>query len=424
MSSNKDPKKPAFPVVIKRGSAVVKIYLTPTNGCESYTISYWRAGKRHRQSFAEFARAKREADKVATQLTAGDLDVLTLTSADRAAYLRAKQLLDPLGIPLEAVAAEYCEAKKLISGVPLARAADFYLRHHPSNIKPRLVKDVVEELLASKEGDGLSQGYLRHLRYDLEKFQKVFSCNIGSITGTEIDGWLRSLKVKPRTRNNLRTSVQTFFSYAKARKYLPKDHDELSAVSIAKDREGDIGIFKPTELETILEFAGPHLVPFLALGAFAGIRHAEIQRLDWEDIKFDDGIIEIRARNAKTASRRTIPILDNLKRWLALYRKPNGPLCVYRNVAEEIVDLVKNINLAWQREKRDGKFAWKHNGLRHSFISYRVAQTQNVPQVALEAGNSPQIIFKNYRELVPPADAVKWFSIVPNEKVIRLAGVA
>jgi hypothetical protein len=50
---------------------------------------------------------------------------------------------------------------------------------------------------------------------------------------------------------------------------------------------------------------------------------------------------------------------------------------------------------------------WKRNALRHSFISYRVAQ------VALEAGNSPQIIFSNYRELVKPADAVKWFGLVP-----------
>ena len=32
-------------------------------------------------------------------------------------------------------------------------------------------------------------------------------------------------------------------------------------------------------------------------------------------------------------------------------------------------------------------------------------------QVALEAGNTPEIIFSNYRELVKPADAVKWFAI-------------
>ena len=51
--------------------------------------------------------------------------------------------------------------------------------------------------------------------------------------------------------------------------------------------------------------------------------------------------------------------------------------------------------------------------LRHSFISYRVADIQNVAQVALETGNSPRMVFSNYRELVRPADAKKWFAITP-----------
>jgi len=50
-------------------------------------------------------------------------------------------------------------------------------------------------------------------------------------------------------------------------------------------------------------------------------------------------------------------------------------------------------------------FLWKHNALRHSFNSYRVAETQDVAKVSLEAGNSPQMISKHYRELVRPADA-------------------
>jgi hypothetical protein len=33
--------------------------------------------------------------------------------------------------------------------------------------------------------------------------------------------------------------------------------------------------------------------------------------------------------------------------------------------------------------------------------------------VALEAGNSPRVVFSNYRELVRPVDAEKWFSIAP-----------
>ncbi len=34
-------------------------------------------------------------------------------------------------------------------------------------------------------------------------------------------------------------------------------------------------------------------------------------------------------------------------------------------------------------------------------------------QVALEAGNSPQIIFRNYRERVKPADALNWLALEP-----------
>ena len=43
---------------------------------------------------------------------------------------------------------------------------------------------------------------------------------------------------------------------------------------------------------------------------------------------------------------------------------------------------------------------WKQNALRHSFISYRMAMVKDANQVALEAGNSPDIIFRNYLELV------------------------
>ena len=57
--------------------------------------------------------------------------------------------------------------------------------------------------------------------------------------------------------------------------------------------------------------------------------------------------------------------------------------------------------------------SWKPNGLRHSFASYRLADVQNAAQVALEMGNSASVVFRHYRELVKPADAVKWFNVRP-----------
>jgi hypothetical protein len=60
------------------------------------------------------------------------------------------------------------------------------------------------------------------------------------------------------------------------------------------------------------------------------------------------------------------------------------------------------------------KVTWKQNVLRHSFISYRLAELQNINQVALEAGNSPKMIYRYYRELATPEQASSWFEIVPD----------
>ena len=59
-------------------------------------------------------------------------------------------------------------------------------------------------------------------------------------------------------------------------------------------------------------------------------------------------------------------------------------------------------------------FAWKKNAPRHSFISHRLADVQAAAQVALEAGNSPHIIFQHYRELVTEKGAKAWFAISPD----------
>ncbi len=86
-----------------------------------------------------------------------------------------------------------------------------------------------------------------------------------------------------------------------------------------------------------------------------------------------------------------------------------------QNLTLQFKQLARRVNEERQKraEVRNAKadvteFRWKHNAPRRSFISYRVAQ------VALEAGNSPQMILRHYRELVRPMHAAKWFSIVPD----------
>ena len=62
------------------------------------------------------------------------------------------------------------------------------------------------------------------------------------------------------------------------------------------------------------------------------------------------------------------------------------------------------------------------NGLRHSYISYRLTLTGDVNRTALEAGNSPAMIHSHYHALVEdPELASKWFEVGLEEdgKVVR-----
>jgi hypothetical protein len=99
-----------------------------------------------------------------------------------------------------------------------------------------------------------------------------------------------------------------------------------------------------------------------------------------------------------------VPITENLAEWLKDVRQKEGP--VWGQSLPYLFELQRDT-------AKDAGVVWKHNALRHSFISYRVASIKNVAEVALEAGNSPDIIFQHYRELVTGQTAKEWFGITP-----------
>jgi integrase len=82
----------------------------------------------------------------------------------------------------------------------------------------------------------------------------------------------------------------------------------------------------PGELARLLAAAPDSFKPVLAIQAFAGLRSAEVMRLDWQNVKLARGHIEITAANAKTASRRIVPILPNLAAWLKDAAKKSGKI--------------------------------------------------------------------------------------------------
>ena len=77
----------------------------------------------------------------------------------------------------------------------------------------------------------------------------------------------------------------------------------------------------------------------------------------------------------------------------------------------------------YDEQKRAAKEAgidWKRNGLRHSYASYRFAQTMDAGRVAGELGNSAAVVHRHYRELVTPKAGEEWFAMKPSPEVSNI----
>jgi integrase len=405
-------KRVRFPVVVERGSSTVKIYRDRKAEGTYYRVIYYtrttvgnkEVSERHRLNFSDLQEAKNEAEAKAAWLSRLDGDALRFSGHDRHIYATALDALKQFGLPLDAIAREYSEARKLLDGVPLTDAVRFYTRHHGKGIKPKSVAAAVNEMIDKKTLKGVSDVYIRDLRYRLGFFAQSFHCDVNQIAPDDVASFFERLRLSSRSHNNFLRALRTFFKFAQKHDWLSKEADLLSRIEKRNEKRTPADIFTPAQVAALLRNASPEVAPCLALAAFAGLRSAEILRGNWSDIDTRPGFIEVAARKAKTAARRIVPISENLLRWLAI--APRNGARVWPHTKDSFFK-------AMRRAADDAKIKWKQNALRHSFVTYRLAEIQDVNRVALEAGNSPQMIFRHYRELATPDQGRNWFAIAP-----------
>jgi integrase len=390
-------------IAVKRGNTTIKIYRHKGRRYkgkqyELFTVAYRLNGKQLRKNFSRYKDAWDFASDTATALEKGRAQVLSLNAADWQSYIAAKNLLRPFGIPLHDAIEEYVAMRSR------------------KKIVEKRVGEIVDELLAAKEQARLSDRYIETLRTYLRRFADSFQTNIGSINTGAIVRWLDSLKLGPRSRDNVRQAVVTLFNFARRRGYLPKgETTEAADVETVRDHGGgEIAVLTPAELSKLLRKSKPEYQLYFALGAFTGIRSAELLRLEWSEINFEKGHIEVKARKAKTATRRLVPIQPNLAKWLEPYRSSRGKLFTSRRTVDSAIKFAKRLRIPW-----------KANCLRHSYATYRLSTILDAGRIALEMGNSPAKLFTNYRELDRHNHAPDWFAIEPparrDRKIIPLS---
>ena len=398
---------------LKVGSTSFSIY--PNNG--SFTLAWSANNKRIRKTFKTLTEAKREAKrtKVTTQR-----DAITLTGQELNEY---KATLDILNS--HARLTDMLERPRMDI---LVQEAIKSQRQNHDTFTPKLTQDVYDLWTKQKKANDRSTRTLEDCTR-AKRFISAFPGYIHEITSDEIIEWnnnLRKLNGKryaERSKYNFQATVLGFFNYAKMFKYLPNGPHAAEILNNVKARKGveEIGVWQPDQYKLMLNESlkmwsvgtkVKRVTLWVAIGGMAGLRIAEIARMEWEHILWKTDYIRVPSLNSKNKkTHRKVPICPALRAWMELalkdvdYENMTGEMFPHSEsyVTERITDLVKN----------KIKMPYVDNGLRHTCISSWVAQGLGEYQAAFWAGNSGEACKSNYVGEFTKEEGEEWHSIMP-----------
>lgn len=405
-----------FPLTVKVGSFAATIYrkrrLVRGQPYTAYRLGYYAAdGRRVLRDFGDLEAAKTAAREAASAGQAGRLDAVDFTAGDRDLLVQLNTLAASVGTtPLPALQCYVDAVRKLPPECTLGEAVESYVRRHPAGAPKVTIAEVCEQVMAAKDAAGLSEAYTRKLAGYLRRFADAFGTGLlRDLQPPDVLRWLLAMPgVGARSLHNYHEAVVTLARHALEQRLIGRELvEELAALKLPKVASvEEIATFTPGEVARLLASAPDDIRATLAIGAFAGLRTEEIHRLEWQDVRLTERVIIVAAAKAKTASRRVVPILDNLAAWLAPLWRTEGDV--------DPSPTSKAMTHRWRRIGERVGVPWRHNALRHSFISYRLAVAHDPAKVAFEAGNSPAMIHKHYRALVTEAQGHEWFAVRPS----------
>jgi integrase len=311
--------------------------------------------------------------------------------------------------------AQDCAAELREFGATIADATKHYITHLKAVKRSCTVAALVDEVIAAKtkacgkKQRPASRDYIVDLNVRLGRFKKEFSeRTVATITQLEIDDWLSNLTDKhgenlsPQSKGNYARALGVAFAYAVKRRYAPanpcKEIDKPT--SDAKPE-----VLTVEQMTALLASPSPEILPCLAIGAFAGLRASEIERLDWRDIDFEEN--EIAVNDEGKTGERHVDMLPNLREWLLPLRRLSGKITPenFRKHFDEAREAA-------------GVIPWPNNALRHSFGSYHLKHFHNDALTRLQMGHwrDSTVLFAHYRRAVTRRNAERYWNIRPARK--------
>lgn len=292
------------------------------------------------------------------------------------------------------------------SKATLAEAVGFYLKSLEARHKSITCQVIADRLLLRLQAEGTGKPHQATMEYRLKKFLAAYgdwkACDFSPEI---IDSFLSAQNVGLQTRKHYRAAIYQLFQHAVILN-AATENPVTKAMKI-RVKTDEPGILKPAQVAALLSHCDDDTLPGLAISFFAGVRRAEIERLDWSEIDLKSGLIEIKAAKAKTAQRRFIAISENLKAWLAPHAATGGKVIVSPAIWRK----------GQEKARLDAGIAdWPHNAGRHSFASYHLALNEDPGKLAMELGHpDPRLLFSRYRTLVSKKSAASFWNVTPEK---------
>lgn len=276
-------------------------------------------------------------------------------------------------------------------------------------VKQISVEQAVAQYIASAEARGAGKRHLQSLKHRLGKVTRAFRKPVSSITTDEVSLFLSKSGGSPKTKDNLRGEIACLLRWCRRQGWLPSDRPlPTEGISRFLKRDSEAVIYTPEEMHSLLNAVkeDPKALAFVALGAFAGLRSAEICRLDWNGIR-ENGI-HLSPSITKTARRRVAEYPDCLKAILEPLRPEQNEPVTYQSQSA-----------LYKRLRELAGTLWKPNGLRHSFVSYHLELHRNPPRTSKASGHSLRVLETVYLKLVDAGEALKYFNVFTPLQVER-----
>lgn len=343
----------------------------------------WRAGGKRRRAYVGTERAAKELAKRKRAELALSGGVEGPTPAEVAAVLLARE-----------------------RGVPLREAVLAWL---PPAEDAVTVAELIERRREAMGREGLSSRYAM----ELEQFLRKLERHLGGLKVAEVTAEAAAAFVfdagggGARTIRKRRVLFGALWNFAESRGLaVGNPVRRLKTPKLGAHR---VALLSPEESHDYLlavACVSPAALAVEAVAMFAGLRRAELERLLWDQVWLERELIEVGAAQSKTRMRRLVtiePALHGILSGLPKSARTGRVLPVnHRRLQEAAME-----RAGWG----PGLRAWPVNALRHGFVSYHLALYHDVGATELQSGHDKATLFRNYRELVTPEAAARFWSV-------------